>query len=66
MTSHLKIAVKSTLKESVKVRILNLNGLALNIFTLQPGETVETDLKYTGVYIVQTTDGKFMKKLTVR
>ena len=66
MASHLKIAVKSTLKESVDVRILNLNGLAINTFTLQPGETIETNLKYSGVYIVQTTNGRFLKKLTVK
>ena len=66
MTSHLKIDVKSTLKETVNVRILTMHGITVNTFDLEPGQTVETRLSNAGVYIVQTLDGKFMKKLTVR
>jgi len=65
-TSHLKIDVKSTLKETVNVRILSINGITVNAFALEPGQTVETLLNNEGFYIVQTTDGKFMKKLAVR
>jgi len=65
-TSHLKIDVKSTLKETVNVRILTLSGLTINTFELEPGQTVETRLSNAGVYIVQTLDGKMLKKLTVR
>ena len=65
-TSHLKIDVKSTLKETVNVRILTMNGITINTFDLEPGQTVETRLSNAGVYIVQTLDGKLLKKLTVR
>ena len=65
-TSRLRIAVKSTLKHKVDVRILTLNGLTVTTFALEPGETVETRLSNAGVYIVRTTDGKFQRKLTVR
>jgi hypothetical protein len=65
-TSRLRIAVKSTLKETVNVRILTLNGLTVTTFALEPGETVETRLSNAGVYIVRTTAGKFQRKLTVR
>jgi hypothetical protein len=66
MTSHLKIDVKSTLKETVNVRILTMNGITINTFALEPGQTVETRLSNAGVYIVQSADGKLLKKLTVR
>ena len=65
-TSRLKIGVKSTLKETVNVRILTMNGITINTFALEPGQTVETRLSNAGVYIVQSADGKLLKKLTVR
>ncbi|WP_294744714.1 T9SS type A sorting domain-containing protein [uncultured Prevotella sp.] len=65
-TSRLKIDVKSTLKETVNVRILTMNGITINTFALEPGQTVETRLSNAGVYIVQSADGKLLKKLTVR
>ena len=65
-TSRLNIAVKSTLKETVNVRILTMNGITINTFALEPGQTVETRLSNAGVYIVQSADGKLLKKLTVR
>ena len=65
-TSRLNIAVKSTLKETVNVRIFTMNGITINTFAIEPGETVETRLSNAGVYIVQSADGKLLKKLTVR
>ena len=65
-TSRLRIAVKSTLKHKVDVRILTLNGLTVTTFALEPGETVETRLSNAGVYIVQPSELRFTKKLSVR
>ena len=35
-------------------------------FTIKPGEVVETRVNNAGVYIVQSTDGEYTKKLAVR
>ena len=42
------------------------SGITINTFALEPGQTVETRLSNAGVYIVQSADGKLLKKLTVR
>lgn len=46
------IIVSSTLGESVSVRIVNISGIAVRTFTIAPGETVETPVNLSGVYIV--------------
>jgi hypothetical protein len=61
-----KIIVESKLRRTVDVRIVTPAGITMTTFTLEPGETVETRVVNQGVYIVQTTDGRYMKKLTVR
>ena len=61
-----KIIVESKLRRTVDVRIVTPAGITMTTFTLEPGETVETRVINQGVYIVQTTDGRYMKKLTVR
>ena len=61
-----KIIVESNLRETTEVRIMNTAGITLNTFAIEPGETVETRINTSGVYIVQTTDGHYNKKLVVR
>jgi hypothetical protein len=61
-----KIVVTSTLKAEATVRIMGLSGQAVATFTIQPGETVETPIRYTGVYVVQSTDGQYVKKMAVK
>ena len=61
-----KIVVSSDLKRVVTVNIFNANGITMNTFDIKPGDTIETRIINAGVYIVQTTDGKFLKKLAVR
>ena len=47
-----KIITTSHLKEPVTICIRNVSGVAIANYVLQPGETQETRVKYTGVYIV--------------
>ena len=61
-----KIYVESSLTYATEVRIVNLAGMTINTFTIEPGETVETRINNAAVYIVQTTDGRYNKKLSVK
>ncbi len=61
-----KIVVESALNYITEVRIVNMAGITVNTFSIEPGETVETRIYNSAVYIVQTTDGLYNKKLAVR
>ena len=61
-----KIVVESNLRESTEVRIVNPAGVTVTTFDIEPGETVETRIYNSGVFIVQSTDGRHIKKLAVR
>ena len=54
-----KIIVTSSLRHAAPVLIVNMAGITKAAFTIQPGETVETNV-YSGVYIVNK------KKVIVR
>ena len=47
-----RIITTSHLKEPVVISIFNVGGISLANYLLQPGETVETRIQNTGVYIV--------------
>ena len=61
-----KIVVESNLHETTEVRIVNTAGITVTTFDIEPGETVETRINNAGVYIVQSTDGRYIKKLVVK
>ena len=61
-----KIIVESHLREATEVRIVNATGITLDTFTIEPGETVETRINNAGIFIVQTTDGRHLKKLAIK
>ena len=61
-----KIIVESSLSYTTDVRILTPAGVTLKTFTIEPGQTVETYIVNQGVYIVQSADSHYIKKLTVR
>jgi hypothetical protein len=61
-----KIVVESALKRDIDIRIVNPAGITINVFTLEPGETIETRITNAGVYIVQSADGRYTKKLVVK
>ena len=61
-----KIIVESALTRDIDVRIVNAAGITVATFTLEPGETVETRIINAGVYIVQSADNRYIKKLAVK
>ena len=60
------IGVTSTLNMDVPVQIVNTSGLTLATFTVHSGETIETPVPSTGVYIIRADGGKYNKKVTVK
>ena len=61
-----KIVVESKLHDTTEVRIVNPAGITVATFDIEPGETVETRINNSGVYIVQTSDAHYTKKLVVK
>ena len=61
-----KIVVESALTRDIDVRIVNTAGITVANFNIEPGETVETRINSAGVYIVQSADGRYTKKLAVK
>ncbi|MBR5929902.1 MAG: hypothetical protein IKZ93_07975, partial [Prevotella sp.] len=55
-----KIVVYSTLSAPEKVCIVNTAGALIDNYTIQPGETIETSINASGVYVVNK------KKLSVK
>ena len=60
------IGVQSTLSTDVPVQIVSTSGLTLATFTIHSGETIETPVPTTGVYIIRANGGKFNRKVTVK
>ena len=60
------IGVTSTLNMDVPVQIVNTSGLTVATFTVHSGETIETPVPNTGVYIIRAAGGKYNKKVTVK
>jgi len=65
-TREHKIIVESQLRYITDVRIVNTAGITMKTFTIKPGEVVETYMINAGVYIVQSTDARYTKKLAVK
>ena len=61
-----KIIVESNLRETTEVRIVNATGITVSTFTIEPGETIETDITIAGVYIVRADNGRYTKKIALR
>ena len=61
-----KVVVTSALAESADVTIVNAAGVTVTTFTIEPGQTVETRLPVSGVYIVRTADSRYQKKLAIK
>ena len=60
-----KIVVKSNLRVQADVSIYSTSGAVLGTFTIEPGQTVESPVLFSGVYLVRAADGRFVKKLSV-
>ena len=63
---HRTISVISSLRDEADVHIYNVSGLAIANFTIQPGETIDTNIGVAGVYMVRADGGRYQKKLAVR
>ena len=59
------IVVESSLRYATDVRIVTVSGVTIGSFNIKPGEVVETRVNTAGVYIVQTADAEYTKKLAV-
>jgi hypothetical protein len=60
------IIVTSTLRQEADVRIVNTGGQTIAAFNIQPGETIETPVRSSGVYIIHAAGGHYVKKLSVK
>ena len=60
------IVVKSSLSFTEDVRIVTPAGITVAAFAVKPGQTVEVQADFSGMYIVHTLDGKYTKKVSVR
>jgi hypothetical protein len=65
-TKPRKLITTSSLRQPADVRIYNVSGVAISAFTIQPGETVETDITVAGVYIIRAANGRYLKKLVLK
>ena len=65
-TKKHEIGVTSSLRNATEVRIVSLSGVTIANFTIQPGETVNTYIPVSGVYIVRAAGGRYQKKLAVK
>ena len=60
------IGAESSLRNATDVLIVNTSGQTIGSFTINPGETIETPVPTTGVYILRAAGGKYNKKVTVK
>ncbi len=60
------IVVTSSLRDEADVRIVNVNGQTIASYKIQPGETIETPVYNSGVYIIRAAGGHYTKKVSVK
>ena len=65
-TRRHEIIVTSYLRQKAEVRIYGISGVTMASFSILPGETINTYIPVSGVYIVRAADGRYQKKLAVR
>jgi hypothetical protein len=61
-----KIFVESTLSFTEDVRVVTPAGITVAAFDVEPGQTVEVQADFSGLYIVHTLDGLYTKKVSVK
>ena len=61
-----KLVTTSSLHQPADVRVYSTSGQTIAAFTIQPGETIETDIAVSGVYIIRAANGRYMKKLSLK
>ena len=60
------LSVTSTLKNEADVHIYNVSGLLITTFTIQPCETVNTNIPVAGIYIIRAANGRIQKKIAIK
>ena len=60
------LCVTSTLKNEADVHVYSVSGLLITTFTIQPGETVNTNIPVAGVYIIRAANGRIQKKIAIK
>ena len=63
---HRTISVISSLRDEADVHIYNVSGLAIANYTIQPGETINTNIPVAGVYIIRAANGRIQKKIAIK
>ena len=65
-TKPRKLVTTSSLRQPADVRIYGVSGQSIAAFTIQPGETIETDIPIAGVYIIRAANGRYTKKFALK
>ena len=63
---HRTLSVTSSLRHEADVRIYNVSGNLISNFTIQTGETFNTNIPVAGVYIIRAANGRIQKKLAIK
>ncbi len=61
-----KIYVRSSLSFTEDLRVVTPAGVTVATFTVKPGQTVEVQADFSGMYVVHTLDGQYVKKVAVK
>ena len=65
-TKNHAIVVTSYMRAESDVAIYTVSGLCIGSFNIQPGETIETPVNTSGVYIIRAAGGHYTKKITLK
>jgi hypothetical protein len=65
-TKPRKLVVTSSMRQPADVRIYSVSGQSIAAFTIQTGETIETDIPIAGVYVVRAANGRYTKKFALK
>ena len=60
------IGVTSHMRDVADVAIYTVSGVCIASFDIAPGETIETPVNTSGVYIVRAARGHYTKKVTLK
>jgi hypothetical protein len=61
-----KIYIESQLSYTTDVRVVTPAGITVATATVKPGQTIEVQADFSGMYIVHTLDGKYTKSVIVK
>ncbi len=61
-----KIVVTSHMQNVADVGIYSASGICISTFDIQPGETIETPIYNSGVYIIRAAGGHYTHKVTIK